>query len=160
MIARALRAEIERSAHTMRARNPLFSGAAKGTQRARTSGPSPALGSLLALLDRGARDGTPAHLAHKAFFQYLAAENGLSWIQMVEERCGIPEEALGFLGSAREECRDGVEEVLDAIDDLVDDPARLPGLRDELREVIEHFDQLCVEVAHVDRRAGLHVSAA
>ena len=158
MIASALRAEIERSATTMRSRNPLFSGSLEGSLRGRATVPPGALAPLLELLARGERDRSPAHLAHRAFFLYVAADNGLPWIRMVEQRCGFPGEALAFLGSGREECRNRIEETLDALDVLVCDPAQLPALRDELREVIEHFDRLCEEVAHVRRDA--HVSAA
>ena len=158
MIASALRAEIERSATTMRSSNPLFSCAADGALRARPPVPARSLAPLLHVLERGARDRTAAHLAHRAFFFYLAAENGLPWIHMVEQRCGIPRETLAFLGSARDECKDRVEEALDALDALVGDPMQLPVLRDELRGMIEHFDRLCEEVAHVGRDA--QVSAA
>jgi septum formation topological specificity factor MinE len=159
MIASALRAEIERSANRMRSHNPLFSGAAEATLRARSATPSASLDPLLAALDGRSAD-RPVHLACRAFFQYLAAENGLPWIRMVEERCGIPRETLDFLGTARQECRDRVEEALDAIDREVDDPTLLPALRDELREVISRFDRLCEEATHAARLGDVHVSAA
>jgi len=157
MIASALRAEIERSTRTIRSSNPLFSSAWDGTLPGRGLAPR-ALAPLLDLLDRGARDQTVAHLAHRAFFLYLAAENGLPWMQMVERRCGIPREALAFLDRAQDECRNGVEEALDALDTLVGDPTQLPVLRSELHELIGHFDRLCEEVARA--RTDVHVSAA
>jgi hypothetical protein len=158
MIASALRAEIERTTNTMRSSNPLFSSALDGTLPTRAPTAPRALAPLLDLLDRGARDRTVAHLAHRAFFLYLAAENGLPWMRMVEQCCGIPHETLAFLGEVQGECRDGVEEALDSLDALVGDPAQLPILRGQLSEVIGHFDRLCEEVAR--GRIDVHVSAA
>jgi hypothetical protein len=158
MIASALRAEIERCTRTIRSSNPLFSSALDGTIPSRAPSAPRALAPLLDLLDREARDRTAAHLAHRAFFLYLAAENGLPWMRMVEQRCGIPRETLAFLGRAQDECRNGVEEALDSLDVLVSDPAQLPVLRSQLRELIGHFDRLCEEVARA--RVDIHVSAA
>ena len=158
MIASALRAEIERSTRAMRSSNPLFSSALDGTLPSRAPTAPRALTPLLDLLDRGVREQTVAHLAHRAFFLYLAAENGLPWMHMVEQRCGIPREALAFLGNAQDECRDGVEDALDSLDAVVGDPTQLPLLRNQLRELIGHFDRLCEEVAR--DRVDAHVSAA
>jgi hypothetical protein len=158
MIASALRAEIERSASAVRARNPLVSAAMVGATRPAVA-TLPSLSPLLDRLDGGPADDA-AGLAVRAFFQYVAAENGVAWIRMLQERCGIPRDAFAFLGRGQDECRDRVEEALDAIDVLVDDPTQLPVLREQLREVIGHFDRLCEEIAHGAGLGDVHVSAA
>jgi len=158
MIASALRVEIERGARTLRSNNPLFSDAMDGPEYGRSPTPPRSLAPLLELLGRGARERTAAHLAHRAFFLFLAADCDLPRIRMIEQRCGIPTEVLAFLGSARDVCRDRVEETLDALDAQVSDPVQLQSLRAELREVIESFDRLCEEVARVGH--DVHVSAA
>lgn len=155
MIASALRAEIVRSAVALRARHPLPAGP---DARGRASS-SASLPRLLDRLETGSRD-EAVGLACRAFFQHVAAENGLGWLRSMQERCGIPTEALAFLGSGREECRNRAEEALDAIDALVEDPTQLPVLRAHLRDAIAHFDRLCEEVKHVGSVGNAHVSAA
>jgi hypothetical protein len=56
---------------------------------------------------------------------------------------------------------DGFEAMLDALDELVEDPAQLPSLRAQLRSFIEHIEQLFQESSRAPRRQpALHVSAA
>jgi hypothetical protein len=56
---------------------------------------------------------------------------------------------------------DGFEAMLDAIDDLVQDPAELPVLRESLRRFTQHLEQLCQEATRAPRRqSDRHVSAA
>jgi len=159
MIASALRAEIERSTKSMRARNPLFPGMPDGGKRGRTFSTPTSLQPMLDALDRAVAD-SPSRVALRAFFQYLAVENGVPWIRMMQERCGFPPEAFAFIGDGQDECRSRVEEDLDVIDAIVDDPQQLPVLRNELRAMISRFDRLCEEVSRVEHRGEVHVSAA
>jgi len=56
---------------------------------------------------------------------------------------------------------DRFEAMLDAIDDLVQDPAQLPPLREQLRGFIERVEQLSLEATRAPRRQSEHrVSAA
>jgi hypothetical protein len=56
---------------------------------------------------------------------------------------------------------DRFEAMLDAIDDLVQDPAQLPPLREQLRGFIERVEQLSLETTRAPRRQSEHrVSAA
>jgi hypothetical protein len=56
---------------------------------------------------------------------------------------------------------DRFEATLDAIDDLVEDPAELPDLRKSLRRFIEQLDRLSKEATRAPRRQlEHHVSAA
>ena len=72
-------------------------------------------------------------------------------------------EALCESLAARFEGRslDRFEATLDAIDDVVPDPAHLPRLREELRHFIERVEQLSQEATRAPRRQPvLHESAA
>jgi hypothetical protein len=56
---------------------------------------------------------------------------------------------------------DRFEATLDAIDDLVQDPAELPALRDSLRRFMQRLEQLGQEATRAPRRQSEHhVSAA
>ena len=90
----------------------------------------------LDLLGRGRHGGPAAFLACQAFCESLVAHcEGRSL--------------------------DRVEAMLDAIDDLVVDPAELPALRESLRGFIAQLEQLCLEAPIAPRRQSeRHVSAA
>jgi hypothetical protein len=103
---------------------------------------------------------TAAHLARCAFFQHLAAQKGLTYIRTIEERCGLPHEALGFVGHGPAECRDRMEAALDAIDALVDDPTQLPVLRNDLCVMIAQVQRLCAEEPRIEKSRDVHISAA
>jgi hypothetical protein len=56
---------------------------------------------------------------------------------------------------------DRFEATLDAIDDLVEDPAQLPVLREQLRRFMDRIEQLSLEASRAPRRQPEpHVSAA
>jgi len=56
---------------------------------------------------------------------------------------------------------DRFETTLDAIDDLVQDPAQLPPLREQLRRFMERIEQLSKDASRAPRRQPEpHVSAA
>ena len=146
----------ERSARALRSTNPLC---LSGTERhlgVGTRVPESLDGLLLAL----ERAGEAGRLSHQAFFQYVAADIGLPWMRMVERRCGIPRGVFSFLGEGRETCRNRLEEALDAIDAMVEDPTALPALRDHLRDVVRRFDRVCEEASRVGAVGELRVSAA
>ncbi len=94
--------------------------------------------TLATLVERSATDDPAARLAYRAFAEHVAVQLGV----------------LGADGSR-------VEQALDALDDLVEDPARLPALRQALRAFIQRFELQCDETVHVPRRrADVRVSAA
>jgi hypothetical protein len=98
----------------------------------------PSARALTLLVERSVKEAPAAFLAYQALSEYLVAQLGL--------------EGGSF---------DRVEEALDAIDDLVQDPADLPVLRESLRRFTLHFEQLCHEVTRAPRRLSEHhVSAA
>lgn len=157
MIARALRAEIERSASLLRLRHPFFFGALPEATRSRRWGSTD---GLVGLLGSSSQQDHASRLALRAFFFHLAAENGRSFVDVLESRCGLPAETLAFVASDRDVCMDGREEALDALDVVVEDPARLSGLREGLCAVIEQFDKLCEGAVRLGRSDDIHVSAA
>ncbi len=57
--------------------------------------------------------------------------------------------------------RSRVEQALDAIDELVEDPAQLPGLRQALRAFMLRFERQCEETVRLPRRqTDVRISAA
>lgn len=147
MIASALRAEIQQSCaaawggvpDTDLARCAL---AAHRLTHGRPVGAAeevlPSTRALTVLVERSVKDAPAAFLAYQALCEFLVTQ-------------------LGLEGGSL----DRVEQALDAIDDLVQDPAELPLLRQSLRGFIHHFEQLCQESTRAPRRQSeRHVSAA
>ena len=160
MIASALRAEIQRSGASLRQRYPLFAAPTAETSRSRLPGASGAALALLKVLERAPREHAVEHLVHRALFLHLAAENGPAFIGTLERRCGLPRDTLAYVSHARPECRDRMEEALDAIDVRVEDPMQLPALRDGLRGLTEQLERLCEEATRAGRTDDIHISAA
>ncbi len=103
-----------------------------GTQQTLTS-----VQTLSALVEHAAV-GCPALLsAYRAFGDHIVTRAGL------------------------DDCREEVEQALEAVDDLVVDPQDLPPLRQQFLRFIECFEQFCQEVtSDPERRTELRVSAA
>jgi pyrroloquinoline quinone (PQQ) biosynthesis protein C len=108
------------------------------------------------------------YLAYILFTEHLMVVGGAEWLQLLEERCGIPRSAMTVVGNHVELDREHVEEALETIDDLVGDPRKLPRMRRVIEETISLFERFCVEVTETeaphDNRpapsASRHVSAA
>lgn len=100
-----------------------------GRQGVSTEEALPSARALTALIERSV-EGAPADfLAYQALCEYLLAQLRL--------------EGGSF---------DRAEEALDAIDNLVEDPAQLPTLRESLRHFAKQFEQFCHEVTLAPRR--------
>jgi len=98
----------------------------------------PSARALTALIERSVEAAPADFLAYQAICESLVAQLGL--------------EGGSF---------DRVEEALDALDDLVEDPSQLPTLRESLRHFVDHFEQFCQEVTLAPRRQSeRRVSAA
>jgi hypothetical protein len=98
----------------------------------------PATRALSNLVQSAAAEQRAAVLSFRAICEYMAARLGLEGASL--------------------EC---VEETLDAIDDMVQEPSELPLLREQLRRFTAQFEQMCQESTRVVRtRPDLHVSAA
>ena len=99
---------------------------------------SPSTSLLAALVERSSLEAPEVYLAYRAFGEFFAAQLGLS-----------------------DADADRAEASLDAIDDIVQDPAELPRLRAQLSRFTDHFRLLCQEAQRAPRRQFEHrVSAA
>ena len=90
--------------------------------------------------------------AYILFVEYVTVLLGPEFVRLAEQRCGIPRAALSVIANHVELDVAHVEEGVDAIDDLVEDPADLAPMQAVLKESIVWFDRLCAEVvdpAHV-----------
>jgi len=114
-------------------------------------------------------DEDPAlYLAYILFAEHLMVVGGPDWLQLLEERCGIPRTAMTVVGNHVDLDREHVEEALESIDDLVGDPRKLPRMRRVVAEAIAHFERFCTQVTETEVSdegrpacgADRHVSAA
>jgi hypothetical protein len=127
----------------------------------------PSAHDLVMFLGKTIDEDPALYLSYMLFAEYLIVLLGPEWLQMLEERCGIPRSSMTVIGNHIELDREHVEEALDQIDDLVGDPRKLPRMREVLLEVLAHFDRFCAEVTE-ERIHGAwtstdpvrHVSAA
>ena len=106
------------------------------------------------------------YLSYILFAEGLTVIVGPEWLQLLEERCGIPRSSMTVVANHAELDREHVQEALDQIDNLVADPRKLPRMRAVLLESMARFDRFCaeitVEATHNARasRSSQHVSAA
>jgi len=102
------------------------------------------------------------YLVYIAFVEYFTAIHGPAWLQLLEERCGIPQSSMTAVGKHAELDREHAEEGFAVLDDLVEDPAMLPRMRAALSRSIALFEAQCAEVVSgpVATAAAVHVSAA
>jgi len=94
-------------------------------------------------------------LSYMLFAEYLIVLLGPEWLQMLEERCGIPRSSMTIIGNHIELDREHVEEALDQIDALVGDPRKLPRMRAVLLDVLAYFDRFCAEVTEERRETWI-----
>lgn len=92
-------------------------------------------------------DRDPAtYLAHILFAEYLIASKGPEWLALIEERCGISVGMMTAVSNHVELDKEHTHEGLEAIDRLVNDPAKLDAMRAVLARVIECFDEFSNQV--------------
>jgi hypothetical protein len=92
-------------------------------------------------------DRDPAtYLAHMLFAEYLIASKGGEWLALIEERCGVSVRMMTAVSKHVELDQDHADEGVEAIDRLVNDPAKLDALRAVLARVIEYFDEFSDQV--------------
>lgn len=129
------------------------------------------LPSMQSLVDyvAGVIDEDPTlYLAYILFTEQLMVMGGSEWLQLLEERCGIPRTSMTVVGNHVELDREHVEEALESIDDLVGDPRKLARMRRVIEETTMHFEHFCADVTETEgphdaqpaRDADRHVSAA
>jgi hypothetical protein len=102
------------------------------------------------------------------FTAYIPVLLGPAWLDALEQRCGIPRAAMSVIDRHIEADEPHVEDTLEDIDDLVDDPRKLPRMREVLRAAMEGFERVCCEISRAEGHDGIdaagrartHVSAA
>ncbi|MFW6086438.1 MAG: hypothetical protein ACODAG_04475 [Myxococcota bacterium] len=109
----------------------------------------PSLASMLAYLGDVIDEDPTLYLAYILFAEYVTVLEGPALLELLEERCGIPQQCMSAIGNHVELDKEHVEEGLDAIDGLVGDPAYLSPMRRVLRQSIQYFDGFLAEVAEL-----------
>jgi hypothetical protein len=120
--------------------------------------------ALLAFIARTIDEDPALYLAYILFAEYLTVLMGPAWLELLEERCGIPRAAMSVIGNHAELDKEHVQEALEEIDDLVGDPAKLPRLRSVLDETFVLFDRFCDDVTSTpeiphERSSSVRVTA-
>jgi pyrroloquinoline quinone (PQQ) biosynthesis protein C len=108
--------------------------------------------AILGMLDylRRATDEDPVqYLAYLLFTEYVTVLMGPEWLQLLEERCGVPTSAMTVISNHVELDKDHVEACLKEIDELVTDEAHHAGLSRTLGESMRFFDEFCGEISAV-----------
>lgn len=101
------------------------------------------------------------YLAYALFVEYLVVLLGPTWLALLEERCGLPASAFSVIGKHAELDREHTAEGLEAIDALVEDPAKLGPMREVLRETFALFDRFSADVlAFGERREDAPCSSS
>lgn len=96
-------------------------------------------------------DEDPAlYLAYIAFAEYITVIVGPAWLELLEERCGIPRSAMSIIDNHIELDRAHAEEAFACIDDFVSDPRKLAPMREVLAQSIAYFDAFCAEIVAID----------
>lgn len=132
-----------------------------GTADTRVTG---AIHRLVELIERTIDEDPALYLSYIAFSEYLIVMLGPEWLDLLEQRCGIPKTSMTVIGNHAELDREHAEEAFDRIDDLVGDPRKLRPMREVLAETLALFDQHCIELAEGEGKEmndrHVHVSAA
>ncbi len=107
---------------------------------------TPSLRNLLSFLAETIDEDPSLYLAYILFAEYLTVIVGPAWLRLLHDNCGIPSSSMTVISNHVELDQEHVEEALDCIDALVDDPRKLPRMRQVLLESIHYFDLFCAEV--------------
>lgn len=106
-------------------------------------------------------------LSYQLLGEYITVALGTTWLDLLEEHCGIPRTSMTIIGNHVALDQDHLEDLLEQIDDLVGDPKKLAPMREVLLTAIGHIERFCVEVTEecphacdADRAASKQVSAA
>lgn len=105
----------------------------------------PALVGLLAYLEETIDRDPALYLAYILFVEYVTSDAG-EWLELLEERCGIPRDAMSAIGKHVELDGPHTAEGFEAIDALVTAPGMLGPMRRALLRSRDYFQQFCTEV--------------
>ncbi len=123
---------------------------AKVSQRAKNGRTDvlPSMRGMLEYIESVIDEDPTLYLAYIMFAEYLIVLVGPDWLDVLEERCGIPRSAMTVIAKHAELDKTHVQEALDKIDDLVAAPEKLPALRRVLEGSIAQFDRFCEELVN------------
>lgn len=107
---------------------------------------SPGLLGLITLIETTIDRDPVLYLAYILFAEYLIVLLGPEWLELIEQRCGIPRSMFSVIDNHVELDRDHTDEGLEAIDALVTDPAKLGPMRAVLRDTFACFDRFSADV--------------
>ena len=106
----------------------------------------PALLGLLRFIETTIDRDPKLYLAYILFAEQLVALRGSEWLALIESRCGIPSDMMSVIGKHAELDQGHAAEGLEAIDQLVTDPALLGPMRRTIVTSITLFDRFCSEI--------------
>lgn len=121
--------------------------------------------ALFTFIERTIDEDPALYLAYILFAEYLTVLVGPEWLDLLEERCGIPRASMTVVSNHAELDREHVATALEEIDALVGDPSKLPRLRSVLDETFAIYDRFCDEVTSdkevpVERSSSVRVTAS
>lgn len=106
--------------------------------------------SLIAFQQEMVDEDPALFLVYTLFTEYLTVLLGPEWLAFMEERCGVPRTSMTVVVNHAELDQQHVVDVIDAIDTLVTDPAKLPRMREVLHRTIAQFETFCTEVMSLE----------
>jgi hypothetical protein len=115
--------------------------------------PEAAVVELYAFLEETVDREPALYLAYVLWAAYFTVLAGADFARAIVERCGMPAEAITSVSRHAELDREHTIDGLDAIDRLVQDPARLAPMRATMRTSMALFDRMCDEI--LDDARGL-----
>lgn len=128
-----------------------------------TSFHSQAIDELLAYLDAVIAEDPARYLAYTLFAEYLTVLVGPVWVQLLEERCGVPASALTVVVHHVELDKDHVAAGLREIDGLLGEAADAAPFLQTLHASMRYFERFCDELYDAHRHgepdgAGAHAA--
>lgn len=116
------------------------------------SGVLPAMQDLVAYIDETIERDPALYLAYILFAEYFTVMIGPVWLQLLEERCGIPRTSMTVVDKHVDLDVEHAEHGFEQVDDLVGDPAMLSTMREVLLGSMDRFERFCTELAstHAD----------
>ncbi len=106
----------------------------------------PALRDLFAYLTAAIDRDPMLYLYYTVLAEYMTVLVGGDWIEMVEQRCGIPREALSVIGNHVELDREHAVDGLSEVDALTPEAKYLEPMRQLLADAFHYLDRMCAEV--------------
>lgn len=111
--------------------------------------PLPAMARLIEDNKQAIRQDPRSYLAHILFAEYITVLVGPTWLELLENRCGISRLAMTAISNHVVLDQDHVQEGVRELDHFVADASALAPLRHTMRQSMEHFWSFCTQVSGV-----------